>query len=142
MLNPFALPVHPAIVHFPVAMLSAAWVCLLLRYGTGDERWDARSRLFEIVGVVALPATIVAAFIDTRGIGFLLEPRADAPLIWHMTTGLLTAIAFTAHYLWRRKRPAKEITGRRAIGDVTLATFGMLALVAAGLLAGEMVFGA
>ena len=142
MLNPFALPVHPAIVHFPVAMLSAAWVCLLLRYGTGDERWDARSRLFEIVGVVALPLTIVAAFIDTRGIAFLLEPRTDAPLIWHMTSGLVTATAFTAHYLWRRKRTAREFAGRRAVGDVALATFGMLALVAAGLLGGEMVFGA
>jgi uncharacterized membrane protein len=142
LLNPFALPVHPAIVHFPIAMLSAAWVCLLLRYGTGDERWDARSRLFEIVGVVSLPLTIVAAFIDTRGIGFLLEPRADAPLIWHMTAGLVSAGAFGAHYLWRRKRQAEELTGRRAIGDVALATFGMLGLVAAGLLGGEMVFGA
>jgi uncharacterized membrane protein len=142
LLNPFALPVHPAIVHFPIAMLSAAWVCLLLRYGTGDERWDARSRLFEIVGVLALPLTIVAAFIDTRGIGFLLEPRTDAPLIWHMTAGLVSAGAFGAHYLWRRKRQAAELTGRRAIGDVALATFGMLGLVAAGLLGGEMVFGA
>lgn len=142
MLNPFALPVHPAIVHFPIAMLSAAWVCLLLRYGTGDERWDVRSRLFEIVGVVSLPLTIVAAFIDTRGIGFLLEPRTDAPLIWHMTAGLVSAGAFGAHYLWRRKRQPAELRGRRAIGDVALATFGMLGLVAAGLLGGEMVFGA
>ncbi|HYZ91221.1 MAG TPA: DUF2231 domain-containing protein [Actinomycetota bacterium] len=133
MLNPFALPVHPAIVHFPVAMLSAAWVCLLVRYATGDERWDGRSRLFELVGVVALPLTIATAFIDTRGIGFLLEPRTDAPLIWHMAAGLVTAGAFTAHYLWRRRLPVA--------GDVALATLGMIALVAAGLLAGEMVFG-
>lgn len=129
-------------MHFPVAMLSAAWVCLLLRYGTGDVRWDARSRLFEVVGVFALPLTIITAVIDTRGIGFLLEPRTDAPLIWHMTSGLVTAIAFTVHYLWRRKRTPEELIGRRAVGDVSLATFGMLALVAAGLLAGEMVFGA
>jgi uncharacterized membrane protein len=141
LLNPFALPVHPAIVHFPVAMLSAAWVCLILRYATGDDRWDTRSRLFEIVGVVALPLTILTAFIDTRGIGFLLEPRTDAPLIWHMTAGLVTASAFTAHYLWRRKRSAAELSGHRAVGDVALATFGMVGLLAAGLLAGEMVFG-
>jgi uncharacterized membrane protein len=141
LLNPFALPVHPAIVHFPVAMLSAAWVCLILRYATGDDRWDTRSRLFEIVGVVALPLTILTAFIDTRGIGFLLEPRTDAPLIWHMTAGLVTASAFTAHYLWRRKRSAAELSGYRAVGDVALATFGMVGLLAAGLLAGEMVFG-
>jgi uncharacterized membrane protein len=142
MLNPFALPVHPAIVHFPIAMLSAAWVCLLLRYATGDERWDGRSRLFEVVGVVALPLTIAAAFVDTRGIGFLLEPRTDAPLIWHMTAGLVAAGAFSAHYLWRRGRPSSDMRGLGALGDVGLATLGMLGLLAAGLLASEMVFGA
>jgi len=141
LLNPFALPVHPAIVHFPIAMLSAGWVCLLLRYATGDQRWDGRSRLFEVVGVVALPLVIVAGFIDTRGIGFLLEPRTDAPLIWHMTAGLVTAGAFTAHYLWRRRRSAAELSGSRAVGDVALATFGMIGLLAAGLLGSEMVFG-
>ncbi len=135
MLNPFALPVHPAIVHFPIAMLSAAWVCILLRYATGDERWDGRSRLFEIIGVVALPLTIVAGFIDTRGFGFLIEPRTDAPLIWHMTAGLVAAGSFSAHYLWRRRSELGALT------DVGLSTFGMLGLLAAGLLASEMVFG-
>jgi uncharacterized membrane protein len=141
MLNPFALPVHPAIVHFPIAMLSAAWVCLLLRYATGDERWDGRSRLFEIVGVVALPIVIAAGFVDTRGIAFVLEPRTDAPLIWHMTAGMVTAGAFTGHYLWRRRLPAGDMHGKRAVGDVALATFGMLGLLAAALLASEMVYG-
>lgn len=142
MLNPFALPVHPAIVHFPIAMLSVAWACLLLRYATGDQRWDGRSRLFEVVGVVALPLTIVAAFIDTRGIDFLLEPRTDAPLIWHMTAGLVAAGTFAGHYLWRRRHEAAEITGKRAVGDVALATLGMVALLAAGFLSAEMVYGA
>lgn len=132
MLNPFALPVHPAVVHFPIAALSLAWAFLLVRYVTGDERWDGRARLFELVGVIALPFTIVAGFIDTRGIDFLLEPRADAPLIWHMTAGLVAAIAFAAHYLRRPKRP---------IADVALATFALIALVAAGLLSAEMVYG-
>ena len=132
MLNPFALPVHPAVVHFPIAALTVAWAFLLVRYATGDERWDGRSRLFELVGVIALPFTVVAGFIDTRGIEFLLEPRTDAPLIWHMTAGLVAAIAFAAHYLRRPKRP---------IIDVALATFGLIALVAAGLLSAEMVYG-
>jgi uncharacterized membrane protein len=135
--NPFSLPVHPAINHFAVAMLSAAWVCLIVRYATGNVRWDDRSRLFEVVGVVALAPTIVAGFIDTRGFDFLIHPRADAPLIWHMTAGLVAAIAFTTHYLLRRRSDAPL----RAPIDVGLATLGMLALVGAGLLAGEMVYG-
>lgn len=141
MLNPFALPVHPAVVHFPIAMLSAAWVCLLVRYATGDVKWDGWSRLFELIGVVSLPIVIVAAFIDTRGFDFLIHPRTDAPLIWHMTAGLTTTAAFAGHYLWRRRRVTSELKRGQVIGDVGLATFGMIALVATGLIAAEMVFG-
>jgi uncharacterized membrane protein len=141
-LNPFALPVHPILVHFSIAMLTAAWVCLLARYATGNERWDDRWRLFELVGVVALPPTIITAFIDTRGFRFLIHPRADAPLIWHMVSGLVASAAFGVHYMWRRRRPTHELTGSLAVRDVALATLGMLALVASGLIAGEMVYGA
>lgn len=140
MLNPFALPVHPAVVHLPLAMLSAAWVCLLVRYITGDLRWDERSRLFEVVGVASLPFAIVTAIVDTRGIGFLLDPRLDAPLIWHMTAGLVATAAFTVHLLWRRRLVGADVGGSVAVRDVGLATFGMIALVAAGLLAAELVY--
>lgn len=136
MLNPFALPVHPAIVHFPVALLALTWGCVVLRHATGEQVWDGRASLFEVIGVVALAPTIVAGFIDTRGFDFLLNPRADAPLIWHMTSGLVAAIAFTSHYFLRRREQGL------AIGpDIALASFGMIALLSAGLLAGEMVYG-
>jgi uncharacterized membrane protein len=136
MLNPFALPIHPAVNHFAIASLTLAWAFLIIRYATGDLRWDERSRLFELVGVLALPPTIVAAFIDTRGFDFVLNPRADAPLIWHMTAGFVTSIVFGAHYLWRR-----GVRERSAALDVVLTSFGMLGLVATGLLAGEVVYG-
>jgi uncharacterized membrane protein len=140
-LNPFALPIHPALVHFSIAMLTLAWVCLIVRYSTGDLRWDERSRLFEIVGVIALPPTIVTAFIDTRGFGFLIHPRTDAPLIWHMVSGLVATGAFGVHYFWRRKAASPGLAGRDAARDLGLATFGMIALVAAGLLGSTMVYG-
>jgi uncharacterized membrane protein len=141
-LNPLALPIHPIVNHFSIAMLTAGWVCLLVRYGSGDARWDDRWRIFELVGVLTLVPTIVAGFIDTRGFGFLINPRADAPLIWHMTSGLVAAIAFGLHYLWRRRIDSQRLTRSIAARDLALATFGMIALVAAGLLAGEMVYGA
>lgn len=141
MLNPLALPIHPVVNHVAVACLALTWVFLLLRYATGDHRWDQRCRILEAIGVIALPPTIVAAFIDTRGFGFVVHPRADAPLIWHMTAGFVTAITFAIHYLWRRRRLSDDLFGGVAVLDVALATFGMLALVATGLLAGEMVYG-
>jgi uncharacterized membrane protein len=140
-LNPLALPIHPILVHFSIAMLTAAWICLLVRYATGDARWEDRWRMFELVGVFTLPLTIVTAFIDTRGFGFLIHPRTEAPLIWHMTAGLVAAAAFGAHYLWRRRSTPVTRTSLIAI-DIALVTFAFIALVASGLIAGEMVYGA
>ena len=142
MLNPFALPIHPILVHFSIAMLTAAWICLLVRYASRDPRWEDRWRIFELVGVFTLPATIVTAFIDTRGFGFLIHPRADAPLVWHMTSGLVASIAFGGHYLWRRRAVANGLTSSLIAWDLALVTFAMIALVASGLIAGEMVYGA
>jgi uncharacterized membrane protein len=141
-LNPLALPIHPILVHFSIAMLSAAWICLLVRYASGDARWEDRWRIFELIGVFTLPATIATAVIDTRGIGFLIHPRADAPLIWHMTAGLVAAAAFSGHYLWRTRAFKNEATRSLIAYDLALATFAMIALVASGLIAGEMVYGA
>lgn len=140
MLNPFALPIHPIVNHVAVACLALTWIFLVLRYATGDHRWDQRVRILEVIGVLALPPTIVAAFIDTRGFDFVIHPRADAPLIWHMTAGFVTAFAFAIHLFWRRNRISDDLHGPVAVIDLSLATFGFIALVATGLLAGELVY--
>lgn len=139
MLNPFALPLHAPIVHLPVAMLTITWVCVIVRHVGGSTRWDERTRLFEVVGVLALPPTIVTAIVDTRGFDFLTDPRFDAPLIWHMAAGLAAAGFFAWHFLWRRHRTRADLRLSATV-DVGLATLGMLALTAAGLLAAEMVY--
>jgi uncharacterized membrane protein len=137
--NPFALPVHAPMVHLPVALLTITWVCVIVRHVSGSARWDERTRMFEIVGVLALPVTIVTAFVDTRGFDFLTNPRFDAPLIWHMVAGLAATVFFGWHFLWRRDRRRVDLRLPATI-DVGLATLGMLALMAAGLLAAEMVY--
>jgi len=139
-LNLLALPLHAPIVHFPVAMLTITWVCVIVRHVSGSTAWDERTRLFELVGVLALPVTIVTAFVDTRGFDFLTDPRLDAPLIWHMAAGLAATVFFGWHFLWRRHRASVDLRGHLAMVDVGLATLGMLALTAAGLLAAEMVY--
>lgn len=136
----FALPLHPAVVHFPVAMLTATWVCLLARYLTGRLEWDRRADLFEVVGVLTLPVAMITAVIDTRGLGFVLRPRWDVPLIWHALAGLAVALIFAGHLRWRRQRCA-ELVGRQAVIDLSLVTAGLWCLLVTGLIGGEMVFG-
>ena len=139
-MNPFDLPVHPAVVHFPIAMLTAAWVCVLLRHSTGSAAWRERARLFETIGVLTLPITIAAGFVDLRGLGTLAETRWDQPLIWHVITAFAGSALFAVHAFTSRR---VNITDRAtAAVDVGLSTVALWLIVLAGLLAGEMVYGA
>lgn len=142
-MNPFALPVHPILVHFPLAMLAAGWVCLLLRHGTGRDVWAQRTRMFEAVGVATLPLALVAGFIDTRGFSPLTSPRFDQPLVWHIFAATAGTAAYVVHVLWSRRPVPAGIAARRWVTtDLVLATAGLWLLVLAGAIAGEMVYGA
>ncbi|MDP9183568.1 MAG: hypothetical protein M3P04_12440 [Actinomycetota bacterium] len=138
-MNPLDLPVHPAVVHFPIALLVLAWVCVLLQHRTGSDAWAERARLLEIVGVATLPFTILAGVVDLRGLDTLLHPAWDLPLIWHVLAALSATALFTAHLLWRRGRDVFQ--GSDAVVDVVMSTSATWLLVLAGAIAGEMVYG-
>ena len=140
-MNPFALPVHPVVVHFPIAMLTVAWVALVAGHVRPAGPWMGRARLLETVGVATLPVTIVAGFVDTRGVEFLTERRWDLPLIWHTVAACAAAAVFTAHWAWGR-RPARTTGVGAPWLDVGLSTAGLWLLLLAGLIAGEMVYAA
>ncbi len=141
-MNPFALPIHPVVVHFPQAMLAAAWVCLLAVHLTGKEQWRDRERLFEAIGVWTLPLALVGGFVDTRGFEPLTSPRFDQPLIWHIVAATAGCAAYAARFAWSRRPALVRRTSRWATTDVVLATAGLWLLVLAGAIAGEMVYGA
>lgn len=137
-MNPLDLPVHPALVHFPIAMLVAAWVCVLARHGLRSAVWDDRARLFEVVGVVTLPPVILAGVVDLRGLTPLLDARWSQPLIWHVLAALASSVLFAGHWYWRRNR---DVTvGGAAVVDVVVSTAALWLLVLAGAIAGEMVY--
>jgi uncharacterized membrane protein len=140
-MNPFTLPVHPAVVHFPLAMLAAAWVCLLAGHATGKQHWRDRERLFEAIGVWTLPLAFVGGFVDTRGFEPLSSPRFDQPLIWHIIAATAGCAAYAARFVWSRHPAIVRRTRQWATTDVVLATAGLWLLVLAGTIAGEMVYG-
>ena len=138
-MNPLVLPVHPIVVHFPLAMLTAAWFCALVWPVTGRAVWSQRATLFEAVGVLGLPLTIAAGFVDTRGFGPLTERNWDQPLIWHAIVSLVAAALFFGHALWRRRQVTPLGFPTVAV-DIAWLTAGLWLLVLSGAIAGEMVY--
>lgn len=134
------LPVHPPFVHFPVALLSIVWAMLVVRYVTGQTKWDHRARLMHAIAVGSIPFVLGAALIDTRGFDFVTSPRWDAPLIWHALGGLVVAGATIGHFVWRRRYEPERLVGRLAVADLALASVVMWSLLLVSLLAGEMVY--
>ena len=133
------LPLHPIVVHFPLALLALAWLCLVFHYVRGTDVWAQRAGLLEVAGVVALAPTVVAGFVDTRGFDFVVHARWDGPLIWHAIGGLTATAVFVGHYLWRRRLP-ERLSGGLAVLDLGLVTVGFWLLVLTGTIAGEMVY--
>lgn len=138
-MNPFDLPVHPAVVHIPVAMLSAAWVCILLRHATQRTEWTDRARLFETIGVTALPFSIAAGLIDLRGVEPLAEARWDQPLIWHVLAAVGGSALFATHAVVVRRLAARN-DRPHVVFDLGLSTAGLWFIVLAGMLAAEMIY--
>lgn len=134
-----ALPIHPAFVHFPVAMLTTAWVITLVEHLTGSSRGARFSGGAEALGVAFLPIVLLTGLRDAEGLTLLADIRWDRPLIWHSIIAVIAATFFVAHAAWRY-RTGERRTARPGV-DVGLSTAGFGALLLTGLIAGEMVYG-
>jgi len=133
-----AIPLHPAFVHFPVAMLSATWGLVVVRHWTGSATWEGLVGPFEWIGVAFLPIVIISGLRDAEWLEFLIEVEWDQPLIWHFMVSMTAAVVFTVHAFWRRNR---RVEGADRWVDIGLTTVGFWLLILTGLIAGEMVYG-
>ena len=134
-----ALPLHPALVHFPVALFSLTWFFVLVGHATGRESRATLVTPLEWIALAFVPPTILTGIADAGGLGFLLEPAWGEPLIWHFLLSTGAAGAFAVHAVWRRQAVARGTVS--AWRDVGLTTVGFSLLLMTGLIAGEMVFG-
>lgn len=133
-----ALPVHPIVVHFPIALLTIVAFLVFLRHGRGRDELETFIMPALTTGVAILPIVFLAGLRDA-GWGDLWTDRAwDQPLMWHAIAGSTTIILFVVYFLLRRSWVAQNYVRPRA--DLYLSTAGLWLLIMTGLIAGEMVY--
>lgn len=133
------LPIHPPFVHFPVAMLSAAWGLIVLGYLRDSARWQDLATSVEWLGLAFVPITGITGLRDAEGPGFLIEIDWTQPLIWHVLVSSAATLVFLVHAVARRRASRQ---GRLSPWiDLGLSSLGFWLLMGGGLIAGEMVYG-
>jgi uncharacterized membrane protein len=136
----FDLPVHPIVVHFPIALLTLTWVMIIAGHaGWGNsERWLATAPTLEWIGVIAFAPTVLTGFRDAGWFELFDDIAFAQPLIWHVMFAVATVMAYTGHAIWRHGRVIQGVAVRIDLG---LASIGFWLLTMTGLMAGEVVYG-
>ena len=128
-------PLHPALVHFPIACWSLATMADLASLAWGKPAWMLAGVLLT-VGTVTAIAAMATGFIE------LLKVDADHPatrdLNRHMIL-VMTAWGFYAASLFLRLK-GTTLTRPDAVG-IGLSLAGFVCLVVAGWLGGKLVYG-
>lgn len=133
----FNLPIHPAFVHFPLALLTIGWVLIYFRH------WGKRADLEPFIvaslgiGVAALPFTIISGIRDANWTELFTEWTWDDPLSWHFLAAITAAGIFTGHFFYRRKAVASGSLSARV--DLGLTSLGFWLLLMVGLIGAELV---
>ncbi|MBK6433951.1 MAG: DUF2231 domain-containing protein [Anaerolineae bacterium] len=138
----FALPLHPRLVHFPVALLVLG-VALHLLHGWRPQgwqgmRWERLSLACLLLGWLTILPAVVSGLADQNAIA--LDAPARALSNSHISAVFVTAVAFAAAiYLRLRPRSPWEQAPTRWV-LLALLLIGLAALVIAGELGGRLVY--
>lgn len=131
-----AHPLHPALVHFPVACWSLATMGDVASLAFGDSRIWFVSNVLLVFGLVAALAAMTAGLFELRKIN---ESSAAMRVAnWHIGL-VLSAWAVYALSLYMRWSGAVLIPPGGVA--VALSVLGFLLLAAAGWLGGTLVYG-
>lgn len=128
-------PLHPALVHFPVACWSLGTVADLASLHWGASAWHLGGLLLATGTLAALPAMLAGLYELTR---LTDDSPAWRDAYLHMGTALTATALYSIALLLRWRGGA--LVAPEALG-IVLDMAGFIALVAAGWLGGRLVYG-
>lgn len=132
----FGHPVHPVLVHFPIALWSASLLWDAIGLVRGEALWWSMSYWTIALGLgFSLPA-MVAGFWDYASVDE--HAPAHRPATWHMLVMSGAAVAFLLSLLVRNASAAPEGTNLTLALAASALGFGLLAW--GGWLGGTLVY--
>jgi uncharacterized membrane protein len=129
-------PLHPALVHFPLALYPVSLLFDWLSHLAGDgEPFVKGAFVLIVVALVVSAGAVVSGFADF----LLIEAggRAWRVAVTHMTLQLVTGALFLANALLRARDP--DVT-TSATGPIVLSAVGVVTLTIGGLLGSDLVY--
>ncbi len=121
-------PVHPALVHFPIAFLIGAFGFDLAGYLAANPSWWTIGYYLALLGVITALVAALPGFLDYF---FTVPPRSSGKrrATWHMVLNL-AVVALYAAALWIRgdsvTAPGPAVLVAEGVGTVLLSISGYL----------------
>ncbi len=132
-----SMPIHPRLVHFPVALLIVGTGALLASWHPRARAWAKFGWITLLIGWLALFPAIITGLIDQSRAP--QEPAITQTLNQHITAGLSLVVVYGyALYEWMRHRGELAGSVRWRVTIALLLGLGLLVLT--GELGGRLVY--
>jgi uncharacterized membrane protein len=132
----FGHPVHPMLVHFPIAFWTAATVAYGLAAFGADELAAIFARFSNAAGLVLAMLAMLAGLLEFRSI----DSNSDAMgvAIWHMMVMATVWVCFLLALLLSVSTGFDQLTAR--LGEAACAAVGFVLMAVGGWLGGRLVY--
>jgi len=129
--------IHPALVHFSVALLVVGGLIEAWGLLGRSERARSFGAPLTLAGTISLVPTVAAGFLAINSVA--LPPGAERIAARHETVGLLVLALFVASQFWKGWVGGRLPDSQRA-AHAALLVAGVLLLIYGALLGGELVY--
>jgi uncharacterized membrane protein len=127
-------PLHPALVHFPVACWSLATAADIAGFHFGEAAWRPAGQLLIVGTLLSIPALLAGFYELTRVAD---DSTALRDVYWHMGAMSGALMLYAASLLLRLDRTSLVVPG---LGAIACSALGFLALGIGGWLGGKLVY--